>query len=118
VIGFGALTLVMLLVSPVCHLHYFCLSLPLLMGLVATSWHAEPTAAKVPRLGRGLTWLLVMNLVANALPRFPGLELLRDVGLAMYAGLLLWLVGCVVLWKRNRLREPVASGHSCRPLAA
>jgi hypothetical protein len=118
VIFFGALILVMLLISPVCHLHYFCLSLPILMGLVAASWRSDWAAEKGPRLGTGLLCLLGINLVANALPRFPGLEVLRDVGLAMYAGLLLWLTGCIVLWTGNRARGSLASGQFRPPLAA
>ncbi len=34
----GALILVMLLLSPVCHTHYFALLVPLVMGILALSW--------------------------------------------------------------------------------
>ena len=34
----SALFLLMILISPVCHLHYFCLSIPILMGLIAATW--------------------------------------------------------------------------------
>jgi hypothetical protein len=94
----GGLVLNMLLLSPVCHLHYFCLALPLVMGLVATRWDR----VEDPRLG--LCWTLLMHvyLAANVLPNLPGLEVLRDLGLAMYAALLLWLVGCAMLLLQRR----------------
>jgi hypothetical protein len=97
VVFLGALVLLMLLLSPVCHLHYFCLSVPLLMGLLAFGWERHPTSYW--KLGWWL--LLLVYLIANALPQFPGLELLRDIGLAMYAALLLWLTATAVLWTQR-----------------
>jgi hypothetical protein len=106
VIFLGVLILLMLLLSPVCHLHYFCLSLPLLIGLLAFSWERQPTSY----LKCGWWLLLFVYFIANALPQFPGLELLRDIGLAMYAALLLWLVANAVLWKQTAtLTGPEAS---------
>jgi hypothetical protein len=97
VILLGALFLMMVLLSPVCHLHYFCLSLPLVMAMRFVFWErSRPLSWKVG------WWLLMgINLVCNSLPHFGGLEVLRDVGLAMYAALLLWLVGSVTLWQRR-----------------
>src|SRR5262249_39625217 len=66
VIAFGALVTVMLLLSPVCHLHYFCLLVPLVMGLLAASWEGKPTAS----LGPGLLLLLAAVVAANTLPHF------------------------------------------------
>jgi hypothetical protein len=96
VITFGALVVVMVLTSPVCHLHYFTLSLPLVMGAAAIAWERGRR-----RLGVGMIAAAVVNIVANALPSFPGLELLRDDGLAMYAALLMWVVGMTLLWARR-----------------
>lgn len=96
VITLGALTVIMLLLSPVCHLHYFCLSLPLVMGLLAAVWESKPGfLARV-----GMPAALVLYGVANTLPHFQTFQLLRDCGLATYAALGLWLVGMAVLWKR------------------
>jgi alpha-1,2-mannosyltransferase len=98
VITFGALTLIMLLLSPVCHLHYFCLSLPIIMGTLAAVWHSNSSAlAKV-----GIAAVLAVHLMGNALPNIPGLQLIRDCGLASYTALLVWLAGMVILWKRGR----------------
>jgi alpha-1,2-mannosyltransferase len=104
-ITFGALTVLMLLISPVCHLHYFCLSLPLAMGSLATVWnhetHERPEKGK--RIGRvALVAVLILYAIANALPQFPSLQILRDRGLATYAALLLWLTGMIILWKHGR----------------
>jgi hypothetical protein len=92
----GALMTLMVLVSPVSHLHYFCLSLPLLSALLALDWERRGE----PRLVSGITGLLLVYGIANVLPQLPGLEMTRDVGLAMYAALLLWLAACIALWKQ------------------
>jgi hypothetical protein len=98
VITFGALTVIMLLLSPVCHLHYFCLSLPLIMGSLVAIWQNNGH----------LFWrvamfaVLAIYLIGNALPHIPGLQLIRDCGLATYAALLLWLAGMVILWRSGR----------------
>jgi hypothetical protein len=103
VVLLGALAALMVLLSPVCHLHYFSLSVPLVMGLIAASWQARDGTPRADRLlGNGLRVLLAVNVVANALPRLPGLEVLRDLGLATYADLALWAVACVVLWRSAR----------------
>ncbi|MBV9125193.1 MAG: DUF2029 domain-containing protein, partial [Planctomycetes bacterium] len=104
VLFLGMLVLIMLLLSPVCHLHYFCLSVPLVMGLLAAHWEK----AQAPHQGKGLALLLAVYAVANVLPHIPGLEVIRDLGLAMYGALLLWLVGMRVLWRQVRPRSGTA----------
>lgn len=94
----GALTINMILVSPVCHLHYFALSPLLLMGVMA----AEGSRTACP--SRRLQTLMAVNLLANLLPMIPGMEVLRDLCLAMYAAVLLWGYACLVA-----LRRPAAS---------
>ncbi len=112
VLFFGTLVLNMILLSPVCHLHYFCLAVPLLMGLLAARWESGGAIT----LGRGLAVLFLFNVFANALPQFPGQELVRDAGLAMYATLLLWVVGLGVL--RKRAVPSSANSRPPLPLAA
>ena len=97
VIGIGALIVVMLLASPVCHLHYFCLTTPLTMGLFAAAWKDSED----PYPTKTMAALLALNVLALSVPHFPGMELPRDLGLAMYATLLLWLAGSVALIKRK-----------------
>jgi hypothetical protein len=93
----GSLFILMILLSPVCHLHYFCLAVPLLTGLLAICSYVPP-----------IRWadtggLVVLGLIGVAflLPHFPGLELVRDLGLAMYAAMLLWLIAIVLIWTRQ-----------------
>jgi alpha-1,2-mannosyltransferase len=106
-LGVGALTLLMLLLSPVCHLHYFCLALPLVAGLLLTLWERQGGPARgAAHILRGL---LVLNVVANTLPHVPGLELTRDLGLATYQALLLWLGAVVVLAIAGRPRPAAVS---------
>jgi hypothetical protein len=93
----GALTVLMVLLSPVCHLHYFCLSVPLIMGLLAVAWESDVN----PPAGLLVIGLVTINVVLNAIPHVPGMEVPRDVGVAMYAALGLWLFGVVVLWRRS-----------------
>ncbi len=98
----GALILVMLLVSPVCHLHYFCLALPLIMGLLAWDWQKQ--GSMWPSLGMIL--LLLGNFVLNGVTHLPESDLARDLGVAAYATFLLWLVAIVVLWRTRPQRQP------------
>jgi hypothetical protein len=98
VLLWGGLILNMLFLSPVCHLHYFSLAVPLVMALLAARWERRGTLAPGP----GLIALFAFGTVANLLPHLPGLNVLRDGGLALYAALALWLVGVVALWRRRR----------------
>ena len=104
VLALGGLVLLMILLSPVCHMHYFLLALPVIMGLVSFRWKRHG----FPQFGVGLSLLLAINLVANILPRLPGLELLRDFGVVTYATLLLWLAAVVLL--RQGRRSAAAKG--------
>jgi len=104
-IRLGALIVIMLLLSPVCHLHYFCLSLPLVMGSLAAVSEKQHLAK------RAMYALTILYGLANALPHFPKFQLLRDCGLATYAALLLWLAGMIILSTRSwsasaRLDQP------------
>jgi hypothetical protein len=107
----GLLVLVMLLISPISHLHYFCLVIPLMTGLVALTLDRGSSAIRW-----GLAILLCFNIVVLAVPNIPGLEVFRDRGIAMYGGLVLWVVGGVCLWKRRQPREEVHADDL--PLAA
>jgi hypothetical protein len=95
----SSLIIVMLAASPVCHLHYLCLAAPLVMGLLASDWEQAGAQGLSMRLGA----MLALNIVCQAIPHFPGMEAARDVGLAMYATLTLWLAG---QFRLVRLRRP------------
>ncbi len=106
VLFLGALTGVMLLVSPVSHLHYFCLLAPLVMGIVALDLETRGT----DRLSMSLTLALAANLIANVLPQFPGLETLRSLGIAAWGFLLLWLIA---MWGLRRREHIPALSRFC-----
>jgi hypothetical protein len=97
-IFFGVLVINMLLLCPVCHLHYFCMAVPLAMALLAGHWERLKDA----QVGLGLTVLFALNVLVNIPGHIPGYDLLRDCGLAMYSAVLLWGVGIVYLWKQRR----------------
>jgi alpha-1,2-mannosyltransferase len=100
----GALTLIMLMLSPVCHLHYFCLAAPLVMGLMGREWEEYGTA----RLSWGLTVVLIANFVLNALTHLPSSDVARDLGFASYGALLLWGVAIVKMWRMRASPETQA----------
>lgn len=101
----AALLLVMILTSPVCHLHYFSLAIPVTMMVLAASWQARHDML----LSTGMWALFAFNIVANAVPRLPGCEWWRDHGLASLAALTLWACACAILWKSACLPGLVAS---------
>jgi hypothetical protein len=112
---FGVLVLNMILLCPVCHLHYFCFAVPLVMGLMASGWEQAGKA----RPGWGMVLLLGAFLAATIPPQVPGCEVLRDCGLSMYAGLLLWAAGVVLLWKQGRQTiAPAEQGGDTVAMAA
>jgi hypothetical protein len=110
----GALTLAMLFLSPVCHTHYFSLSLPLVMGLLARRWEQAPSG----RAGAGLWLLLGMQVVGNALPLFPIFEKLKDGGLTLATALALWATACVVLWRLGAPSRPEPAAGETKLRAA
>jgi hypothetical protein len=92
-VGTGALILVMLFISPVCHLHYYVFALPLVMGLLIQDFQAHN------RVSRGMKVILAVNMVTWVVPNLPGMIFWREVGLATYGALLIWLTAVVRLWK-------------------
>jgi hypothetical protein len=106
----GALIIVMILASPVCHLHYFCLTLPLVLAMQATVLKPENTGRRL-YIFYGLMWT---NILCTALPIFPGFDALRDHGLATFGTLLIWASSLVVLGFQKGSREQ-AGGMSPQP---
>jgi hypothetical protein len=103
VLWIGALSLIMILLSPVCHTHYFVLELPLLMALQWRSWRRRGDVSG-PLIGRSNSpldlptlSLFVFVIVGNSVPQIPALQLLRDRGAATYTGLVVWLAACRAL---------------------
>jgi hypothetical protein len=107
---FGCLIINMLLLCPVCHLHYFSLGIPLVMALLAARWREQP------RLGAAWIVIGVFETVANVLPNLPDMGLMKDTGLAMYAAVLLWLLGIVTVCRRahGRVLASLVSSPAAR----
>ncbi len=106
VVFLGALVLQMTLLSPVCHLHYFCLAIPLVMVLTASAWERRG----FPVVGWPLTLLFAMNLVGNVIPHIPECQMLRDSGIAAWVTLLIWLAGVVWMWRGDESVRSVCAG--------
>ncbi len=106
---FGTLILLMLLLSPICHSHYLTSAVPLVMGLI----FVDGQRREMTKPTRGMMGLLAFFAVANALPLFDDLSLLRDFGLATYASLLLGGVAVGILWRARR-----SSGQELAPPAS
>lgn len=109
----GALSFLMMVLSPVCHTHYFALCLPLVMGLLAFEWERRGFA----RPSIALSALLALQVVGNVLPLLPPLEILKDGGMALYSGLLLWCAGCLALRGRDTLETRMAQAPAPRAAA-
>ena len=107
---FGCLVVVMLALCPVTHLPYFVLLVPLVMALVDQYLPAAGAARWLtPGLSawNGLATLFGVNIAARIVPHLPDYFLFRDVGVSMWAALLLWLVGTVTLWHARRVGKCV-----------
>jgi len=107
-LAWGTMILPMLFASPVAHMHYYAWCLPMVMALLTL----------VPPRGPALAiWLVVAGAfqVVHILPHIPPWGMTyRDLGLAMYGGLMWWVFGETVL-----LRQPARKAQAFElPLAA
>jgi hypothetical protein len=107
----GALTLVMLLVSPVSHLHYFCLAVPAVLAVVATTYERGA-------IGWGTWLLLAAYALPTVVPLLPRWERLRDVGPLTFATLALWAMTVAVLVTQRRQRQSRRQPVAAIPQAA
>lgn len=90
----GALATVMLFVSPMCHLHYYVLTMPLVTGLLFRAW----TEASHVRFTRQLPVLMGLHVVGGAIPLV--FESYRNLGFAPLTTFPLWAFAV------NELRQP------------
>jgi hypothetical protein len=89
---FGCVTAVMLLASPISHMHYYAFGLPLAAGLWLRELERRPGAAVAGGPG---VWALVAWAVLTTLPLLPGwpFDQAREYGLGVAATVGLWAVG-------------------------
>jgi hypothetical protein len=101
----GCLLLVMVLASPVSHVHHYAMVLPAICGFWLKGLADRPGAAwPAP-------WVLVPLLiwcVGTGLPLFPGREFvqMREFGVGTFATVILWLAGVYTLALQGR-RKPL-----------
>lgn len=93
----GALIVVMLPISPVCHIHYFIFAMPLVMGLLAAMWERTP----FPSFEPAYALLFGLNVLLNILSALPGLQSWKYYGVTLGATLLLWGAGIFELRRRT-----------------
>ena len=96
----GALVFLMSVLSPICHLHYFAYSMPMVMALLFDRWQHRRDL----QVDRPLLILFGLFILANLVPHI--VEYIRDVGLPLWAGLGLWFVAVRWLWAAGKDRGP------------
>jgi hypothetical protein len=102
----GSLFLLMTLVTPVSHLHYFSMALPLVMALIAATMQGRP-GALLPR-PLPLCLLLLVG-VGYLLPSIPLWEGRREAGLPMFVSLFLIGISMAYVWRQRRRQRAVPS---------
>jgi hypothetical protein len=102
---FGCLCAVMMLTTPVSHMHYYAFVLPLVCGLWLRGLAARPGTISA---GAGTTTALAAWGIITAVPLFPGpvFERLRESGLGAAATVGLWALGLTMI---TRPRAAVAA---------
>ncbi len=98
----GGLTVVMGISSPVSHTHYFCLAVPLVMGLAE---HSRRIHGNALFPGPAMLGVLVLIGMLFALPMIPFWEARRQAGLPLFGCLILWTVTIVVLRSTAKRQE-------------
>lgn len=106
-IYFGCVALLMMLMSPVSHMHYYTFALPLVSGLWARSLATRPGAVFADR---GTIFLLLVWGATTGMVLLP-VEILREArsfGVCMVVTLVMWTQGLVAITRRPL--ETVESG--------
>ncbi|MBX7104806.1 MAG: DUF2029 domain-containing protein [Gemmataceae bacterium] len=103
-----ALFIPMLLASPVCHLHYFELLLPPIVAVVAA--HLVNGQRVRPALAGGL----IIVFATQLLPRIPGLEVARDIGVAAWGAMIVWVAAFIELSGEAKLKVKLPGARSGR----
>ena len=106
----GCLTVVMILLTPVSHMHYYAMAFPLVAGLWLRGLSVRPGSVTAdPRATAALAaWGLL-----TALPLLPGepFDRLREAGLGTAASVGLWALG---LWTVSG--RPAAAAPAAKPI--
>jgi hypothetical protein len=95
VLQMAGLVLLMVLLCPVNHMHYYALALPAVMALFAARWEGRATLG----IGRGPLVAVALFFGTIAVSLLPGAETLKDLCLPLVGALALWTAVVVDLWK-------------------
>ena len=84
--------MLMLVLCPVCHLHYFVFLIPVVMVIMVRRWECQGG------LWLGWRWhgLFAAFMIAVLLPNLPQMEILRNLGLPTWIVLMIW-ASCLIL---------------------
>lgn len=109
-LAISALIVPMLLISPVCHLHYFVLLLPLIVALIGSHM------ANGRRVRPALMATLVCVFFIGVFVRLPGCEYLRDIGLMSMGATALWAAALIELSGEAKLKVKLPGRDYVREL--
>lgn len=98
----GGLLVVMCIISPESHTHYFCFAIPLVMALAYRSLEARPDRL-VPT--GGTLALVCFAGFCFAMVSVPFWEMRREAGIPLFASLLLWVAAIRQLRNEPVVRE-------------
>lgn len=107
----GLLASLMLAISPVCHLHYFVLALPLVAALLAIWKDRSPTST----LSLSAWIFFAIYFLLNLIPRFGEFEALRmtrHLGVAQLGNLMLFAAGIATAFRITTPRQSTRPAHA------
>jgi hypothetical protein len=111
--AFGLLLLLMVLLSPISHAHYYAFCLPLVMTLLCRQWQYQPSLHVPWSLRVAFGWFAL----ASSVPTWPGLDEYRDLCIPLFGALPLWGIGVFQLWRGGTIQH-VAERHPSSRIAA
>ena len=98
----GLLVMLMMFLSPVCHLHYFAWLIPIIMGSLLLQWEHRRNLD----LSLGWMTLLILNNVVHIgahMTENPDIRIVfREFGLATLVGMAIGVIGVMHLWRLTR----------------
>ena len=98
----GLLVMLMMFLSPVCHLHYFAWLIPVIMGSMLLHWEHRRSLA----LSAGWLALVILNNIVHGgahMTESPWIRLIfRDLGLSTWMGMAIGVIGAIHLWRLTR----------------
>jgi hypothetical protein len=94
---FAALIVLMTIFSPVSHSHYLAFCWPIVMILLASAWQEEA----IVKVGWPVATVFTSFVATQIIAQMPGMEILKDRCLAMFATLPFWAIPVRQLWRRE-----------------